>query len=189
MVRSDDDSYPTSSGPPIIVPSSSSSSIPSTTSTTSTTSTATPYDPLVLGPIDTHVPSIKNDTGTSVHTTSNTVSSASLNRPQPPPLPPRPSFTIIGAPIATVTLEERHSTTSRPFGLIVDPVQALHDDFWDSARLAARDRVLLDEAHKKNLQRELELEQSRIVPGMDNADLLALVKAFDKVSHTQPFPI
>lgn len=164
----------TSAGPPV-----------GETSLTSSSSTMTSvkYDPLVLGPVDlTHVEHISSDLSSSSIPTASIASSSSPSlRPRPPPLPPRPSS---NRPISTRT----QSSRSGPIGLITEPIGGFHEDFWDSANLAARDRILLEEAHRKNIAKELELERQRIVPGLNNADLLALVKSFDKVSFHSDAP-
>lgn len=44
------------------------------------------------------------------------------------------------------------------------------------------DAVVAAQAHEEELRKERELEQRRLIPGFDNDDLNALLRAFDKVS-------
>jgi hypothetical protein len=89
---------------------------------------------------------------------------------------------------------ESSSYLARPLGIITQPIQvvtepivSLQHDFNAAAEIAGREHSLLEEQHLRYVQEELELEQKRIISQLDNPDLIALVRTFDKVRALDPF--
>lgn len=134
---------------------------------TPTTSPAPPVAKQVASDIVIPIPA-SGTTDESDNQTTN-ITPSRPTKPGPPALPPRPQ-----------SIKRLRSDLTVPL-IPYNPWSAFKDDFMDSAALAARDRVLIEERERKNRQEEYELERQRIVPGLDNSDLIALVRSFDKV--------